>query len=159
TAYNTSVWAPYQKSLTSKQQLWSPYYKIIYTPQTKYAKPIIETNNIGHQGLYPIEEIGVAYSLPHLLNRDAGGPAFEDVLIIGAGAGNDVSAALAYGAKHVDAVEIDPAIYSIGRAQHPNHPYQDPRVTVHIDDGRSFLRNTIRRYDLIVYALVDSLVM
>ena len=31
-----------------------------------------------------ISETAPAYSLPHLLNRDAGGPPFEDVLIIGA---------------------------------------------------------------------------
>src|SRR5204863_327734 len=75
------------------------------------------------------------------------------------GSGNDVGAALANGAKTVDAVEIDPAIYDIGRAEHPNHPYQDPRVTVHIDDGRSFVRKTHGHYDLIIYALVDSLVL
>jgi len=94
-----------------------------------------------------------------LLNRDAGGKPFEDVLIIGAGSGNDVAAALENGAKHVDAVEIDPAIFAIGKADHPNHPYADPRVTVHIDDGRSFLRKTTHKYDLVVYALVDSLVL
>ena len=82
--------------------------------------------------------------LPHLLNRDAGRPPFEDVLIIGAGSGNDVAAALANGAKHVDAVEIDPVINEIGRADHPDHPYDDPRVTVHLDDGRSFVRKTDR---------------
>ena len=70
-----------------------------------------------------------------------------------------MSAALAYGAKHVDAVEIDPVIYNLGRADHPNHPYQDPRVTVHIDDGRSFVRKTQQKYDLVIYALVDSLVL
>jgi hypothetical protein len=32
-------------------------------------------------------------------------------------------------------------------------------VTVHIDDGRSFVRKTNQKYDLIVYALVDSLVL
>ena len=47
---------------------------------------------------------------PYLMNRDAGGKPFEDVLIIGAGSGNDVAAALAKGVKHVDAVEIDPVI-------------------------------------------------
>ena len=31
--------------------------------------------------------------------------------------------------------------------------------TVHLDDGRNFLRSTPRQYDLIVYALVDSLVL
>src|SRR5262249_21482778 len=41
----------------------------------------------------------------------------------------------------------------------PDHPYDDPRVTVHIDDGRNFLHSSEKQYDLIVYALVDSLVL
>ena len=41
-----------------------------------------------------IGDTGAAYLLPHLLNRDAGGTPFEDVMIIGAGSGNDVAAAL-----------------------------------------------------------------
>ena len=81
------------------------------------------------------------------------------MLIIGAGSGNDVSRALQWGAQHVDAVEIDPAIYRLGRANHPDHPYQDPRVEVHLDDGRNFLRATTRQYDVVIYALVDSLVL
>jgi SAM-dependent methyltransferase len=97
--------------------------------------------------------------LPHLLNRDAGRAAFADVLIIGAGSGNDVSRALQWGAQHVDAVEIDPAIYRLGRTYHPDKPYQDPRVEIHLDDGRNFLRATTRKYDLVIYALVDSLVL
>ena len=39
-------------------------------------------------------------------------------------------------AKHVDAVELDPKLFQIGFDNHPNHPYQDPRVSVHITDGR-----------------------
>ena len=46
--------------------------------------------------------------LPHLLNRDAGAARSTSVLIIGAGSGNDVAAALPGGVDHVDAVEIDP---------------------------------------------------
>ena len=80
-----------------------------------------------------------------------------DVLIIGAGSGNDVTIALAMGAEHVDAVEIDPLLYRLGRDHHPDHPYQDPRVTVHIEDGRSFLHDTERRFDLVLYAIPDSL--
>jgi SAM-dependent methyltransferase len=102
---------------------------------------------------------GEAYSVPYLLNRDSGGKPFDDVLVVGAGSGNDVESALAHGAKHVDAVEIDPAIYDLGRAHHPDHPYQDSRVTMHIEDGRSFLRNSPQKYDLVVYALVDSLML
>jgi SAM-dependent methyltransferase len=155
-SYNVTLGSPYQTGDHRYRPLiWSPYYKIAYTPQSK----LISTNNIGHQQMVQIQETGPAYSLPHLLNRDSGGRPFENVLIIGAGSGNDVSAALAYGAKHVDAVEIDPAIYALGRAEHANHPYDDPRVTVHIDDGRSFVRKTNQKYDLVIYALVDSLVL
>ena len=39
----------------------------------------------------PLQDSGPAYDLLHLLNRDAGGKPFEDVLIIGAGSGNDVA--------------------------------------------------------------------
>ncbi len=135
--------------------LWSPYYKIAYSPQQR----VIDTNNINHQAMVRVEDEGCAYELPYLLNRDAGGKPFEDILIIGAGSGNDVSAALQNGAKHIDAVEIDPQIFELGRAHHPNRPYADDRVTVHIDDGRSFLRTTTRKYDLVIFALVDSLVL
>jgi SAM-dependent methyltransferase len=134
---------------------WSPYSKVSYEPRTGG----IGVNSIAHQQMLRIMDWGPAYALPHLLNRDAGGAAFENVLIIGAGSGNDVQAALAFGAKHVDAVEIDPVIYDIGRADHPDRPYDDPRVSVHLDDGRSFLARTPRKYDVVIYALVDSLVL
>jgi hypothetical protein len=83
----------------------------------------------------------------------------RNVLIVGAGNGGDVAIALAAGAKHIDAVEIDPRIYQIGRQMNPEHAYADPRVTVHIDDGRAFLQKTKNRYDLILFALPDSLVL
>ncbi|MGH9140193.1 MAG: spermidine synthase, partial [Vicinamibacterales bacterium] len=142
-------------AVPATQTIWSPYYKIVYYPATQ----LIATNNIGHQVMADITNAGPAYSLPHLLNRDSGGGSFADVLIIGAGSGNDVAAALHHGVRHVDAVEIDPAISDLGRLYHPNRPYADPRVTVHVDDGRSFVRRTSQTYDLVVYALVDSLVL
>ena len=137
------------------QQFWSPYYRIDF----KQADLSLSVNLIYHQQMVSRNENFPAYTLPHLLNRDAGRPAFENVLIIGAGSGNDVSRALQWGAKHVDAVEIDPAIYRLGKAYHPDGPYADGRVEIHLDDGRNFLRATDRKYDLIVYALVDSLVL
>ena len=42
---------------------------------------------------------------------------------------------------------------------HPDHPYSDPRVTVITDDARHFLRTTTKKYDLVVFALIDSLTM
>ena len=95
----------------------------------------------------------------HLLQKHSGGKPFQDVLIIGAGSGNDVAHALRNGVGRVDAVEIDPVIQDIGSRYHPDKPYDDPRVHVTIDDGRHFLRSTDRKYDLVIYALVDSLIL
>jgi SAM-dependent methyltransferase len=142
-------------ALPAAQEAWSPYYKISYQP----ALRTIATNNIGHQHMADVDQSAPAYALPHLLNRDAGGPAFDSVLVIGAGSGNDVAAALHHGARFIDAIEIDPTISDLGRRYHPNRPFADPRVTVHIDDGRSFVRRTRKKYDLVIYALVDSLVL
>ncbi|HVQ38726.1 MAG TPA: hypothetical protein VMS31_14405, partial [Pyrinomonadaceae bacterium] len=137
------------------QQFWSPYYRIDF----KQADLSLSVNQIYHQQMVSRNENFPAYALPHLLNRDAGRPPFAEVLIIGAGSGNDVSRALQWDAKHVDAVEIDPAIYRLGRTYHPDQPYLDGRVQIHLDDGRNFVRSTGRKYDLIIYALVDSLVL
>jgi hypothetical protein len=67
-------------------------------------------------------------------------------------------------------VFFDPTINQIGKNDHPDHPYgqwvgdkwvADERVTIHLDDGRSFVRKPEHKakYDLAVYALVDSLVL
>src|SRR5262249_41360083 len=128
--------------------------------QKKYG--FIEVNLIGHQQMHDIyleHNPAYAYALPHLFNRDAGRPPFKEALIIGAGSGNDLSRGLLFGAEHIDAVEIDPVIQRLGREDHPNKPYSDPRVNPVLDDGRNFLRSAPRKYDLVVYALVDSLVL
>ncbi len=91
--------------------------------------------------------------------RRAHASPLRNVLIVGAGNGTDVAIALAHGAKHIDAVEIDPRIYQIGRELNPEHPYQRPEVSVHINDGRAFLERTSNRYDLILFALPDSLAL
>jgi SAM-dependent methyltransferase len=147
--------APAHQPEHDTQQFWSPYYRIDFDK----SDLSLSVNLIYHQQMVSRAATFPAYALPHLLNRDAGKPPFRDVLIIGAGSGNDVSRALQWGAQHVDAVEIDPAINRLGRQYHPDHPYQDDHVEIHLDDGRNFLRSTNRQYDLIVYALVDSLVL
>jgi hypothetical protein len=141
--------------VNAQQEFWSPYYRVHYEPEHK----VITVNLIGHQQMVSRQATFPAYSLPHLLNRDSGRPPFGQVLIIGAGSGNDVSRALAWGAERVDAVEIDPVIYRLGRQHHPDRPYDDPRVFVHLNDGRNYLKSNNKQYDLIIYALVDSLVL
>jgi spermidine synthase/uncharacterized protein YqgC (DUF456 family) len=77
-------------------------------------------------------------------------------LIVGAGAGNDVDAALRNGAGRVDAVEIDPVIYALGKRLHPDHPYDSTRVHVVINDARAFFRQAKDKYDAVVFGLLDS---
>jgi len=78
------------------------------------------------------------------------------VLVGGAGTGNDVAGALRNGASEVTAVEIDPAILSIGRSTHPSHPYASDRVRVFNADMRSFLRRDKGTYDVVTFGLLDS---
>ena len=134
---------------------WSPYYMVIHNT----SNGGIDVNSTQHQGMVPFASAGSLYSLIHLLQQHSGGAPFRDVLVIGAGSGNDLAHALRFGVSQIDAVEIDPVIQDIGRNYHPDHPYQDPRVIPHLDDGRHFLRTTDRKYDLVIYALVDSLIL
>ena len=91
------------------------------------------------------------YELPYRLLPEPG-----EVAIVGAGSGNDVAAALRARARHVDAIEIDPAILQAGKLNHPEKPYDDPRVQAIVNDARSFFRNATKRYDTIAYGLLDS---
>jgi hypothetical protein len=142
----------------SPTDYWSPYYKITAVqPPGTHGVLKVSANNIRHQTLYPIatlRKIKFWYFFPY---RHVSPGSLDNVLIVGAGTGNDVGIALAEGARHVDAVEIDPVLVQLGRRYNPEHAYQNPRVTVHIDDGRAFLQNTTQRYNLIIFALPDSL--
>jgi SAM-dependent methyltransferase len=137
----------------SRGALWSPYYKV--TVGQEGEDTVVEVNNIFHQSMAPVAHKEYFYQWPYTVFGDT----FENVLILGAGSGTDVAAALQHGAKHVDAVEIDPTIIRLGRQLHPDRPFGDPRVTVINDDARHYLRTTTKKYDLVVFALIDSLTL
>jgi spermidine synthase len=131
--------------------LWSPYYRIDVVENG--SETVVAVNNVFHQSMAPLDQKEYFYQWPYTVFGDT----FDDVLVLGAGTGTDVAAALRHGAKHVDAVEIDPIIIRLGADRHPDHPYSDPRVRVVNDDARHFLATSPGRYDLIVFALIDSL--
>jgi hypothetical protein len=133
---------------------WSPYYRINMTQLG--ASTQISVDGIPHQEIWSGQPQEPSYFQVY---KWFPGRTYNDVLVVGAGTGNDVAVALENGAGHVDAVEIDPAIHQIGVDDHPLKPYADPRVTSYINDGRAFLRTTTKRYDLVVFALPDSLTL
>jgi len=135
---------------------WSPYYKIGLTPTSDGLGWELDVNESGHQAMLPSDQKEPFYKEPYQL---FGQNQFKRALIIGAGSGSDTAIALRNGVGHVDAVEIDPVIARLGAERHPEQPFSDPRVAVHIDDGRAFLRKSSDRYDLIIFALPDSLTL
>ena len=140
---------------------WSPYYKV---STTKVDDGIggtawnISVNGVPHQRL--TSAAARAQAEPYYLQTYLQTPRRPgNVLIIGAGTGTDVAIALQQGAQHVDAVEIDPTLLRFGEQHNPDHAYSDPRVSTHVDDGRAFLESTSAKYDLIIFALPDSLTL
>jgi Spermine/spermidine synthase domain len=137
-------------------EIWSPYYRInTYTGGN--GEMYVNVNGIPHQALHPVAAPKEEFY--DQLYKWFPGRQYPQVLIVGAGSGTDVAMALANGAGHVDAVEIDPKIQQLGIDNHPDHPYQDARVTRYTNDGRAFLRNTDKKYDLVIFALPDSLTL
>jgi spermidine synthase len=157
---------------------WSPYSKLSLFRQQPSGEPankedsdeggeyLIRVNNnsyqvminlsaahvAAHPEIFPPEQNGLGqYDLPLLLH-----PKPLKMLVVGAGSGNDVAGGLRHGCAHIVAVEIDPAIISIGRRFHPEHPYNDARVSVVNDDARSYFANSHERFDVIAFGLLDS---
>ncbi|MFE6618215.1 spermidine synthase [Streptomyces sp. NPDC057740] len=139
---------------------WSPYYKIeLKASPTATRTYYISANGVPHQSTAPLPVLMRENSPYQQAYEQTPRNPHKRVLVIGAGNGNDVAVALAHGAERVDAVEIDPRLQEIGAQLHPARPYDDPRVHVHIDDGRAFLERTNAKYDLIILALPDSLTL
>lgn len=80
--------------------------------------------------------------------------------IIGPGGGVDVLRALGNGSPSVTGIEINPIIANTimrGRyADFAYHLYQRPEVHLHVADGRSFIRSTTEKYDVLEMTLVDT---
>lgn len=155
---------------------WSPYYRVeVFAempPALEGNRPLhlgVDVNRDVHQVMVDVSDSEESryvrgtfrwrqwqwwraqYEFPYLFRRDPG-----DVLIGGAGSGNNAASALRAGARRVTAVEIDPRIIELGKMLHPARPYDSPRVRIVNDDLRAFLRWNDEKYDLIEYGILDS---
>ena len=81
-------------------------------------------------------------------------------LVIGPGGGRDLLSALVFGASSVDGVEINPIIANdVMRGafrEYSGGVYDHPAVHIHVEDGRSFVRRSPDKYDVIQASLVDT---
>ncbi len=88
-------------------------------------------------------------------------------LIIEPKGGLDVLVALHEGASSVAAVESNPLVIEVARDAYPSlfpppagggagGPYQDPRVTVVVENGRSYVRRVGERFDIVQVSLADT---
>lgn len=105
----------------------------------------------GSPGYALADTLGLGYRIPYAFQ-----PRPRTVAVVGAGGGLDVEAALLHGAEHVDAVEIDPTIIALARRYSAAGAYASPKVTLHIEDARTFFERATRGYDLVTFGLLDS---
>ncbi len=81
------------------------------------------------------------------------------VLIIGPGGGRDVLTGLVFGARRIVGVEINPAIVGAVRgefADYAGHVYDQPGVSIYVDDARGFIARSKEQYDIIQASLIDT---
>jgi hypothetical protein len=145
---------------------WSPYYRVRTHPvlaesrgQTVTVAHVVEVDGTRIQDAIsflpeldatPLAPWRGYYRLPYHFFTP------RKVLVLGAGCGNDIVAALDAGATDVVAVEIDPVIADLGHTLHARRPYDDKRVRVVVDDARAYLARTDERFDLVVMSALDS---
>jgi hypothetical protein len=83
-----------------------------------------------------------------------------DFAIIGPGGGVDVLRALCNGSPSITGIEINPIIVNdVMRdkyADYSFHLYDRPQVHIHIQDGRSYIRSSHEKYDVVQMTLVDT---
>ncbi len=91
-------------------------------------------------------QIGVLAS--HYLKRDTD----HSALIIGSAGGQETKASLIYGATYVDTAELVSTVVDLATGSYSPYIgdiFHNPAVHPHAAEGRSFLRSTDRKYDII----------
>ena len=136
--------------------------KQIYTGQSDFQRiDIFESNEFGRflilDGYMMMTEKDefiyheMIVHVPMCVNPEA-----RQVLVIGGGDGGAVRELLKYPSiEHIDLCEIDEQVVEACQKYLPQTAGQldDPRVTIHYEDGLRFVRGCVDKYDLII---VDS---
>lgn len=155
---------------SEKTARFSPYNRIELFDENMGMFLRLDVNRDFHQYLHDLSDARIAnpqindderatlrrlrafYDLPFTLNARR-----DSALVVGAGTGNDVQAALRNGYGKVTSVDIDGQILALGRERHPEQPYADPRTRIVTDDARSFFEKYRGpKFDVVCFGLLDS---
>jgi spermidine synthase len=82
-----------------------------------------------------------------------------DVAVVGVGGGRDILSGLLFGAKHIRAIEINPAIFEVLTdkfADFSGHLDRQPGVSLVNAEARSYINHSSERYDLVQISLIDT---
>ncbi len=151
---------------TAHGVFFSPYNRIELIRDTAFGTEL-QVNRDFHQYMHDLSDRRIEaapapkvtliamrrlYDLPFTINAQRG-----SALVVGAGTGNDVQAALRHGYTQVVSVDIDARIIATGRALHPEQPYSRAGVRTVVDDARAYFGgDTTEKFDVVCYGLLDS---
>ncbi|MDX2267949.1 MAG: hypothetical protein NW208_07575 [Bryobacter sp.] len=144
---------------------WNSFSRVAVTREPGSGRPNIVIDADAATGIANFDFANLDEGSRSSLLRNGPGLAYRlrpgaKTLIIGPGGGWDVSRALASGSKDVTGVEINPIIATtIMREKFPNlsrRLYERPEIRIVVEDGRSFVRRTPEKYQVIQATLVDT---
>jgi spermidine synthase len=132
-----------------------------HTPQTKIDQHILDidagANTVitRHDG-----DIGkLAYLKEDVINAAYLVQPTADVAVVGVGGGRDILSGLLFGAKHIRAIEINPAIFEVLTdkfADFSGHLDRESGVSLVNAEARSYINHSSERYDLVQISLIDT---
>ncbi len=147
--------------LPSQKIFWKPF-TLIESKDSRYGKL---------QAIQTEEQVSIynnnvpMFSFPDLAASEESvhfamcqNPEAKDILLIGGGVGGSLEQALKYPEASIDYVELDPEIIRFSLKNLPRSErviFQDPKLHVHYQDGRAFLSQSIKKYDVIILNLPE----
>jgi hypothetical protein len=169
--YNTAAhvigirYAKNQKLADETYEKWNSFSRVAIAPERGSGSPTIFIDADASTAIANFDFSHLSASDRHALLEQ--GPALPyalrpgaKALIIGPGGGWDVARALASGSRDITAVEINPIIATtIMRRRFAGLSrdlYLRPGVHVVVEDGRSYVRGSAARFQVIQATLVDT---
>jgi hypothetical protein len=144
---------------------WNSFSRVALAPEKESRVPMIFIDADASTGIanFDFEHL-TSDNIRDLLYQGPGIPYAmrpgAKTLIIGPGGGWDVSRALASGSHDVTGVEINPIIATtIMQRKYPELSrgiYQRPDVHIHVEDGRSYVRRSSEKFQVLQATLVDT---